>query len=368
MTLKQYNFRPAQEIGIGSHHRYVTTDTVSTVRSVGYFNQLARLLKVGDRIHVTIVDDEISPTILYGIYTFYVHSITSGVVRLTSTTRDGQMPTLVSPQPPNAMTWFEDFNTTSAAPYRYQVGETATPNTVTHQAAFGSADWVVTAIQGTTNLVGAHGSDGGENYIGCLALTAGNTSGDGVTVELGGRSTSPGNDVAVLGHPTTESVLMWRWRWDSGTDNHITGLGWLVTLPIGTDWLTDPDAAFAGTPSARGLIIHRNSNAAYSDDDLGDLVARYYDGDDGSTNTSLVLCPAESLDASNATWHKVEVRCESGIAYIYYNETYAGTIDMTNATGDNYRPVMGFKRTSSGGTRFLRVDAYLQEVETPINR
>jgi hypothetical protein len=366
MAFKAFDFQPiGGQVGRNGFWIYRTTDTLSQVKALGYFNPVHDDVKVGDTIHLHILDSVENPTVVYGTYTIHIHSNASGVVRITTSVRDANVPTLVSPQPPNAMTWFEDFCTSSVAPARFAVGTVADPNTITHQAPYGNAAWSVGTIAGTTNKVGLHGSDGEQNYIGCLSIATGTTVGNGAMIDMGGRETSsPGNDVFSLGSSEIESVGMWRWRYDSGTDLHITGIGWVIGVAPGTDWITDPDTTLT-TGTAGGVIIHRVSDAVYSGDPAGALMLRTYDALGGTQFLQL----ASSILTDTATWHKVEVRSKEGILYVYYQDAYVGSLDISGHANDNCRPSAGFKRITSGATaRALRIDCYYQEVETPVTR
>jgi hypothetical protein len=367
MAFRQSNFRPVgDQIGRNWHWSYHTVDTLYAVRQLGYFNEAAPILKVGQQITVYILDNIADPTILYASYTLHVYSIsTAGVVRVTSSKRDAALPTLQSRQPCNAITYFDDFFSGSVGGLRNAVGTTADPGTTTHNSYFGNPQWTA-AGTGTNGTAGFHGSDGDDNYVGCLSLSTGTTVGNYIILDLGGRSSgSPGNDVASLGSTTTESVLAWRWQYNSGSDLHVTGIGWVVGFAPGTDWITDPATTFTGTSLARGIVIHRVSDAVYDGDAAGSLVLRTYNGNQ-TVGSKLTL--ASSIPTGNADWHKVEIRSSGGILYVYYNETYIGSIP-TPTGGDNYRPSIGFKRITSGATpRALRVDYYLQEIESPILR
>lgn len=84
MAFSKTNFSPigsnAKRGVAPQHFSYKTADTLATVDTSGYFNDLTTMLEVGDVIHVEVVDDVDTTTSVSDTGTLIVASNTSSVV------------------------------------------------------------------------------------------------------------------------------------------------------------------------------------------------------------------------------------------------------------------------------------------------
>lgn len=275
------------------------------------------------------------------------------------------LPIVTPPIPAGGVWYWDDFYQFSAAPVAalaaaatiptWVSGLVATPATIANQAAYGHPPWRVTAI-GTAGAGSCGISTGNNAAAGLCALVSGATSGDGLLMESGGRTTTAATHM-FFGHSTLDAIAMWRLALSQNT-TVIQGFGWCSVLAAGTDWLTDPDTAFA---AANAVVFHRDSSGT------GDLNLRVYENSGVGNSVTQILASA----SIGTSYRKYELRSSAGQLQVWYQD-YAGgaglvaTVTMPTswlASGVHMRVTTGVK-TLAASSRQLTFDTYMQCVAT----
>ena len=130
MAFTTLNFTPiggqSKRGAAPQEYSYRTTDSVATMDTSGYFNTVAALLDVGDRIRVQVVDSITAPTAITADQTLVVQANASGVIDtynskptdkiyLTVTMADISVPSSVWVTAPVACTFTKAYVTLNGA-------------------------------------------------------------------------------------------------------------------------------------------------------------------------------------------------------------------------------------------------------------
>ena len=286
--------------------------------------------------------------------------------------RPSWIPSLVTPEVPNAIPYLEDFFDPSVAPYYYRSGTTGYGYPFTHQTYTGHPAWVVTIIGNPTSSDARNfGSVGcsGTSYTsttrayGVFDVYAGFSADQGLIVSLSGRgypwNSAPNSIFGAWANPL-QAVGLWRLAMGGVSSPSIRGWGW-ANLGEGIDWLSDPDTALASTDA---LIYYHNSHSAYGGAALGDLVVRAYNKN--GTHTSVTLLTSAQI--MSGIFYKFEVNIYGNLfnktCDFYVDRVLKGTLNVANSTlTTGLCPTFGViaKQVSATG-RFLRLDTYYQEL------
>lgn len=269
--------------------------------------------------------------------------------------RNPSAPSMVSPVPANAVTFFDDFYSSIITNVGFGSGTIATPDTLTNIAPLGGPTWTATEFAGTAGTTNITAGANAFTGTGTVSLTTGNGSGDSIGIDLGG--VTAGGVPAFYLSQTLPSNGLWRVQVPSGLTTQDFGVGWVTTgITCATDWLTDPD-----TTLLAGLaVVFTKHVASYSGDAAGDLVCRIYDA--GSVfDTSFVVLAAASLAV--ATAYKLEIGCDGTSLLVYLNGAQVGAaVTLTGLAGTNsLRPTARVKNTTAA-VRVFSLDCYYQEL------
>ena len=236
--------------------------------------------------------------------------------------------------PTNAVPWFEDF-------FGVTVG-----------TAVADDCWLQTAIAGT-NVIGTLG---GSTATGLLNLATGSSSGDGVILDLNGRTTAIAGSLGALN--TLPGPSRFQARINFGTQTNVrAGFALLATssatpgCALGTNWVTDPATTLAGLDA---VVFHVDTAVA-----SGALRCLYTDNSGTADETfTLRAAPVAS------TFYKIEgyIDPTADTLTLYLDGVAAATvIDISGWAGGNVRPSFAIQ-TAGAASRSMQVDYYYQAV------
>lgn len=279
---------------------------------------------------------------------------------------------LMSPQPANAVPFYDDFINSVIAPIQFGEGLVATPGTVVNKTYDGSPSWISTLIQGTgaVNLFGNSISTPpsiDSDAVGYCSIATGSTAGDGSIVDFGGRNNAGASNLIGPAFGLASYVdFVGAWRVSPSTITNLNfGFGWVAAgVNTGTNWVSDPSATITAGPS-EGLVFTRHSSA-YGSAAAGDFVARYFNASGVETDLTLAYAdstknPAGVSPIATSKYIKVEVQMTKGLLNFYLNEIFIGSIPLaTSTTKTGLRPSFG--AISVSGAKSFRVDQYYQEI------
>lgn len=269
--------------------------------------------------------------------------------------RNPSAPSMVSNVPANAVTFLDDFYSSSIGNIGGSVGTLATPDTLTHISPLGGPSWQATEYVGTTGSVLQTAGTAAFLGVGSVVLSTGTTSGNAVGLDLGGVTT--GGVQAFYLSPTQPANGLWRFQWLSNLLTQDLGMGWVAgNVLTTTNWGIDPDFYLAGGGTN---IVFTKHVASYGGAAAGDLMCRIYDNN-GLFSTNFVVASAATL--ANATAYKLELASDGTDLRVYLNGVQVGTtVTMTGLTAQAMRPTVRNESTAAGA-RSLAVDCYYQEM------
>jgi len=222
---------------------------------------------------------------------------------------------------------------------------------ITTGTTIATSKWLQTAIAGT-NTIGTAAGSAGQSI---LVLGTGASSGDGVILDLNGRTTVTAGS---LGAPTALpglSVVQWRCNFGNQTAVR-AGFGLVSSVatfgvPTGTNWLTDPATTLAGIES---LIFHVDTAAASG-------ALRCFYRDSGGTADETITLRAAPVSGTFYTISAVINPTAATITIYLDGVADATVIDCSGWSGGNVRPTFGIQTSAAGG-KIFQSDYYYQVV------
>lgn len=270
--------------------------------------------------------------------------------------RNPSAPSMVSNVPNNAVTFLDDFYSSSIGNIGFSVGTLATPDTLTHISPLGGPSWQATELVGTTGSVAQTPGTAAFLGTGAVTLTTGTTVTNSVGLDLGGVTTQ---GVAAFYLSNTQPAIgLWRFQWPANLLTQDFGIGWVAFSTVATTstWLVDPNTTFSGGGTS---IVFTKHVASYAGAAAGDLMCRIYDAN-GLFNTDFVVAEASTL--ANATAYKLEVASDGTDLRVYLNGVQVGTtVTMTGLTSASLRPSVRTANTTAAA-RQVAIDCYYQEL------